>query len=844
MVNKKTENTKMKKHIVIFIILSTFSINIFGQLNSKKAKAKTGREYTLGGITVKGVQRYDPETVVLFTGLKKGKPITIPSEKISDAIKKLWKQHLFSDINFEIDKIDGNVVYLILNLKEVPKLSKINIKGVNRSQREDIEKEAKLDEGVMVTEDLMINTRRYIIKKYIDKGYLDTKVTVKTVKDTSGTNAVAMNIFIDRGKRVKIDDIIFSGNKNIETSKLLKAMKETKRKRIWNIFKGSKYTSEQYESDLKLVVDYYKEKGYRDAQIIHDSITRVPDKNRIILHIDVEEGNQYRFGEVKFIGNSKFSTKQLQKILTLKKGDIYNASLLNSKIGGAAQDEIDIRTVYMDNGYLFAQVNPVEVRVHNDSIDLEIRIYEGKPAYINKIIIKGNTRTNDHVIYREIRTRPGQLFSKSELMRTYREIAQMQFFDPEAIGIDPIPHPETNTVDIKYTLEEKSTSQIELQGGWGGGQFIGTLGLSFNNFSLRNVFNKKAWHPLPTGDGQRLSLRAQATFNFRSYSFSFTEPWIGGRRPTSLSTSFYRTIRYGTGDSYSFQVDRSSSMTTTGGSIGITKRLKWPDDYFTLSQVLSAQSYSLIKYYSGISSLNFKDGTGVSNNINYEIVLGRNSSGPNPIYPTEGSKFSLSLKVTPPYSLLSGRDYSEASIEEKFSWLEFYKTKFSADWYSDLWNKKLVLRTYAGMGLLDAYNKERGVPPFERFFLGGDGMLNFAMDGREVIGLRGYANQTLSGYTGGSMYSKFSMELRFPVVLKPSSSIYLLSFAEAGASWDEDSYVVSPFELKRSVGGGLRIFMPMFGMLGVDFGYGFDADLRDPNKISGWQTHFIIGQQF
>ena len=833
----------MKNKVLLIFILSFFSISIFGQLGLKDAKYNGEKKYTLGGITVKGAHRYDPKTIIMFTGLKKGKSIEIPGEQISNAIKKLWKQHLFSDISFEIDKMDGDVVYLVLNLEEVPNLSKVNITGLSRSKTEDITKEAKLVRGKMVTEDLILNTQNYIINKYKNKGYLNTKATIKTKKDTAETNAVIMNIYVDRGSRVKIDDIIFIGNETIPDSKLRSAMKETKRKSLWNIFNSSKYTVKEYKEDLDHIISYYKERGFRDARIMGDSLVSIPDKDRVALYIKVDEGNVYHFGEIKFVGNSKFSTKQLQNILTLRGGDTYNAALLDSRIGGAGQNEMDIRTAYMDNGYLFAQVNPVEVGVHNDTIDLEIRIHEGKPAYINKIIVKGNTRTNDHVLFREIRTKPGQLFSKSELMRTYRELAQLQFFDPEAIGIDPIPHPETNTVDIQYTVQEKSTSQIELQGGWGGGQFIGTVGLSFNNFSLRNLFNAEAWHPLPTGDGQKLSLRAQASFNYQSYSVSFTEPWWGGRRPISLSTSFYHTKQFQY-DYRTNQVDKTSTMGITGMSIGITKRLAWPDDYFVLSQVVSMQRYSLNNYYYGLASLNFEDGTGNSNNVNYEIKLSRNSAGPNPIYPTEGANFSVSLKVTPPYSLINGKDYTNATSEEKYEWLEFYKVKFAGDWFSDIWNKKLILRTYAAFGFLGAYNEVRGIPPFERFYLGGDGMANFTMDGREVIGLRGYSNLSLSSSNGGVMYNKFSMELRYPITLNPSSSIYVLGFAEAGASWDGFSYV-SPFELRRSAGAGLRIFMPMFGMLGVDFGYGFDPDLSSPpGQPSGWQTHFIIGQQF
>lgn len=821
-------------------LMTLFSVGSYAQLNIKKAQYGSEQKYTIGGVTVNGTHRYDPKTIVMFTGLKTGEEITIPGEKISGAIKKLWKQQLFSDINFKVDKIDGSIIYLALNLKEVPNLSEVKITGIGRTKADDIIEEAKLTRGKMVTENLIINTKNYIENKYIEKGYLDTKATIKTKLDTTEKNAVFMNIFIDKGERIKIDDIVFTGNDVIPSKKLRKVMKETKRKNFWNIFNSSKFIEKEYKTDKQLIVDYYKERGFRDAKIVSDSIVDIEDENRIKLYIKVDEGNVYKFGKIKYVGNSKFTTEQLERLLTINEGDTYNAVLLDKKIG-ADQDNQDIKSAYMDNGYLFAQVNPVETKVHNDSIDIEIRIHEGKPAHINRIIVEGNTRTNDHVIYREIRTKPGELFSKSELMRTYRELAQLQFFDPENIGVNPIPDPQTNTVDIKYTLQEKSTSQIELQGGWGAGRFIGTLGLSFNNFSLRNLFNKEAYHPLPTGDGQRLSLRAQASFNYQNYSFSFTEPWWGGKRPVSLTTSFYHSIQYGGYNSYyTNDIDESQVLKITGASVGISKRLAWPDDYFSLSQIVSLQRYDMQNYY--FSSFDFENNTGSSNNVSYEIILGRNSSGPNPIFPTQGSKFSTSLKVTPPYSLLNGKDFTNATDQEKFEWLEFYKVKFSADWYTSLWKDKLILKTFAGFGALGAYNDDLGIPPFERFYLGGSGMANFTMDGREIIALRGYPDGSLSSSNGGVLYNKFTMELRYPITLNPSSSIYALAFAEAGGSWDGFSYM-SPFEIRRSAGAGLRIFMPMFGMLGVDFGYGFDSPNNFTNEVSGWQTHFVIGQQ-
>jgi outer membrane protein insertion porin family len=828
----------MKNHIFYLLTLIFFTSNVQAQLNKGNSFDTGEKKYTLGGVTVTGAYKYDPQTIVLFTGLKAGEEIQIPGEKISSAIKKLWEQHLFSDINFTVDKLDGDMIYLNLNLVEVPNLSRVNITGISRSKSDDIIKEAKLVRGKTVTEDFKVNTKRYIEKKFREKGYLHTKATISTTPDTTEINAIVMNIFVDRGERVKIEQIYFSGNKIIPDSKLRGAMEETRQRSFWNIFSSSKYVEDEYEKDLDLIIAYYKERGFRDAKILKDSIAYIPELNRIALYIDVNEGEIYKFGNINFIGNSKFSTQQLSTILGIREGETYNAAILNKRVNGGDEGELDLRTAYLDNGYLFAQVNPIEVGVRNDSIDLEIRIREGQPAHINRIIVNGNSRTNDHVIFREVRTRPGQLFSKSDLMRTYRELAQLQFFDPEAIGVNPIPDQTTNTVDIEYTVQEKSTSQIELQGGWGGGQFIGTLGLSFNNFSLRNIFDKEAWLPLPTGDGQRLSLRAQASFNFQSYSFSFTEPWWGdGKRRKSLSLSFYHSRQYNY-NFYTYQVDKNQVLAITGASAGITKRLAWPDDYFTLAQVVALQRYDLTNYQWYL----FDYTDGYSNNISYEITLARNSAGPNPIFPVGGSNFSISAKVTPPFSLINGKDLSDAPDVEKFKWLEYYKVKFSGDWYTDVWNEKLVLRTFAGFGFLGAYNDQVGIPPFERFYVGGDGMANFTMDGREVVALRGYSNNSLSSNSGGVLYNKLSMELRFPITLNPSSSIYALTFAEAGGSWNGlESF--APFEVRRSVGAGVRIFMPMFGMLGIDFGYGFDPDLIS-TQPSGWQTHFIIGQQF
>jgi outer membrane protein insertion porin family len=561
--------------------------------------------------------------------------------------------------------------------------------------------------------------------------------------------------------------------------------------------------------------------------------------NTLNLHIKVEEGKKYVFGDIQFLGNSKYSDDQLQRLLKIEKGDTYNGKVLKERVtGDGSPDSEDISTLYQNNGYLFSRVLPVETRVNNDSIDVEIRIYEDEPTKIKKVTVNGNDRTNDHVIYREIRTKPGYLYSKSDIIRTIREIGQLGFFDAESITPDIDPNYQDKTVNIDYTVAEKGGSQIELQGGYGGGSFIGTLGLSFNNFSVKNIFNKKAYRPLPTGDGQSLSLRLQKSRYYTTSSFSFTEPWLGGKKPKSLSFSIYNSKQF----RYNYQtnnVDKDQRLNIIGASIGLGQRLKWPDNYFTLSQSISYQLYDLKEYGMAIGNLTLSNGN--LNNLAYNVTFARSSAGSNPVFPTYGSDFSIGAKLTFPYSLVNNKDYSSLELSEKYKWLEYYKVSFKGKWYTAL-TKDLVVMTNTEFGILGNYNQELGDSPFERYFVGGDGMASYQLDGRETIALRGYENGRLSSIDGGTVYNKFQLELRYPITLKPSASIYALGFLEAGNSYDGFKNF-NPFQLKRSAGLGLRIFMPAFGLLGIDFAHGFDS-LPGTTEKSGWQTHFIIGQQF
>ena len=829
---------------------------LFGlkQANAQENAYDKGKFYELGEITVTGVKSFSPQTVVAYTGLKKGQRIQIPGEEISTTINKLWKLELFSDIEFFITKIEGEVVDLELYIQELPTLSEYTIKGIKKGKIETIVKDTDIKKGKKLSKNFLATTKNYIENKYKKEGFLNAKVTIDTKVDTTDVNNQKMLVSVDRGDRVKVRSISFEGNEVYKPKKLRKKLKNTRLEFPGRFWKRSKYIEADFEEDLKKLLDFYKEKGYRDARIISDSI--VVDDNKIDVVVKVQEGNKYYFGNVDFIGNSVYSDAQLSRVLGIKPGDTYNGVLLRKRIADQTKpDGDDLTNLYQNNGYLFSSINPVEVSAVNDTINFEVRITEGKPAYFNRISVKGNDRTNDHVIYREIRTRPGELYSKDKVVRSVRELGQLGFFDAEQISPDfKDVDPNAGTVDIEYGLVEKGASQIELQGGYGGGGFIGTLGLSFNNFSMRNIFNKKEYKPVPMGDGQQLALRLQASRFFETYSFSFSEPWLGGEQPVRFSTSISQTTQY----RYNFTTglaDKSQYFKIRGINFGLAKRLQVPDDYFTLSQTIGYQYFDLNNYYTGL----FTFGDGVSNNLFYAIALSRNNTYTNPIFPTGGSTFTIGAKLTFPYSLVNNIDYGnlknlaeyqdasgnpdQAKIDqERFKWLEYYKLNFEGTWYTRIIDK-LILRTHAEFGFLGAYNPDRGNIPFERYFLGGDGLQQYAMDGRETIALRGYENQSLSSRDGSTVYNKFSLELRYPITLKPSASIYALSFLEAGNGYD-NFREFNPFNSKRSAGFGIRIFMPAFGLLGIDFGYGFDSEVPNDLNPNGWETHFIIGQQF
>ena len=863
-VKNKLQLNKFQFQVIPFIFLFICTV-----IQAQEISFDTGKKYIIGDISVKGNTSFSSQTIVTYSGLLKGDDIFIPGEKISNAIKKLWKSNLFSDIELYVTKIEDDTVYLEIQLSDLPELNKVTINGIKKSKREGVIKDNKLDKGVKVTENLITTTKNYLTNKYKKEGFLNSKIRITTseVIDSIQKKRVDMIVNIDKGEKIKVKEIVFNGNEVLKGKKLRKAMKNTKEKNPLHILKRSKYIEGDFKEDLEKVVDKYKEKGYRDARILGDSITTNND-NTISIKIDLEEGEKYTFGKIDFVGNSVYTDRQLSSVLRLREGDTYNGVLLKKRIADESKpDGDDLTNLYQNNGYLFSTINPVEVSADGNVIDLEIRITEGKPAYFNNVTVVGNEKTNDHVIYRELRTRPGQLYSKENVVRTIRELSQLGFFDPEQISPNfKNPNPTDGTLDMEYAVVERGSSQIELQGGYGGGGFIGTLGLSFNNFAIKDLFNKEAYKPVPMGDGQKLSLRLQASRFYQTYSFSFAEPWFGGKKPVQFSTSISHTKQF-LYNSLTRSADKSRSFNITGLSVGLAKRLTVPDDYFTLSQSIGYQHYDLNNYNTGL----FTFGDGYSNNLSYTIGLSRNSSGPGPIYPMVGSNFVVSAKLSLPYSLFNNVDYkalrqerndlseylTEPNIsqnnataaseriseidQERYKMLEFYKIKFSGEWYTRIVDK-LVLRPKLEFGFLGAYNNDRGIIPFERFFVGGDGLGTYSLDGREAIALRGYPNQSLSSQDGGSIYNKFSLELRYPITLAQSASIYALTFLEGGASYDAFRDY-NPFNLNRSAGAGIRIFMPAFGLLGIDFGYGFDA-LPGETIKNGWETHFIIGQQF
>jgi outer membrane protein insertion porin family len=867
------------KLLLMGILLIPFNgiaqINIGDDLS--KINYERPVDYIIGGIEVEGIKYLDKNVIIMLSQLEVGERVKVPGEEITNAIRKLWDQGLFDNISISITKIDAGKVYLKFYLKERPRLSKFSFEGIRKSEADDIREKINLSRGEVVTDHLLIRTTNIIKDFYSDKGYLNAEVEIREKPDQAQENFEDLVIRIKKNRKVKIAYIDIVGNHEMSDEAVKAAMKETKTKGLFNpldslgplvinlggdairfkfkkfrddfldywtdnyklrIFKGSKYIEPEFENDLELIVAKYNKKGYRDAHITGDSIIEI-DNHTIGIKIFLVEGNKYYFRNIKWVGNTIYSSAFLSTILGIQKGDVYNKELLETNLN-FNMNGYDVSSLYMDNGYLFFNATPVEVFVENDSIDMEIRIFEGEQARIRNVSVKGNDRTNDHVIIRELRTRPGQLFSRSDIIRTQRELANLRYFNPESITPDVKPDPAKGTVDIEWNVEETSADQIELSGGWGYGRIIGTLGLSFNNFSIKRIFKKGAWRPVPSGDGQKLAVRFQTYGkDYLSWSVSFTEPWLGGKKPNALTVSYYHS-RYTNGRPQDDPL--RSAFITNGITIGIGKRLTWPDDFFTLYNGINLLFYDLTNYG---SIFPVGSGNGNFNNLSYEVILGRNSVSA-PIYPRNGSEISVGLELTPPYSLFTDKNYSDISDDEKYKWIEYYKIKVKAYFYFEL-AEKLVLAARFRFGYLGHYNSQLGTTLFERFFLGGDGLSGYNnYDGREIIGMRGYVNESISAYhrgyrnIGGTVFTRNTLELRYPLSLNPSSTIYGLVFVEAGNTWTQ-AQGFDPFDLYRSAGVGIRVFLPMFGMLGLDWGYGFDPVPGWPGA-NGSQFHFSLNQ--
>lgn len=816
---------------------TTFSLLLFFSVYAQEDQFdyETPKKYLVKDIQVSGINYLNPDVLISVSGIAKGDSILVPGEKITNAINKLWSQGLFSDVKISAYKIEGSDIYLKIHLQEQPRISSLNFTGIRKGEVTDLKDKLKLRRGSQLTQSILENSIIIIKKHYRAKGFLNIDVTPIQEADTSIAHGIKLTFEINKNHRVKIGAINFKGNTAFTDKRLRRALKKIHRRDI-NIFKSAKFIQADYDESQDNLITFYNENGYRDAKILKDSIYTINEK-RIGIAFTVYEGPQYHIRNIEWIGNTKMPGNALTAVLGMNKGDVYDRSLLDKRL---FTDDNSISTMYMDDGYLFFNIEPVETRIENDSVDLEMRIYEGEQATINRVRIAGNTKTNEHVIRREVISRPGYLFSKSDITRTIRELGQMGHFDPEKLDVKPIPNPSENTVDLNYSVEERANDQFQISGGWGNNMFVGTVGIKFSNFSIGRIFKKEAWRPVPSGDSQALSLQASTNGTYyKAFSLSFTEPWLGGKKPTNLTVSLYHTIQSGN-VSY-FYESSDKYFKVSGVSLGIGTRLKWPDDYFTIYNEVSLQNYNL-KNWTGYFI--FDDGQ--SNNLSYKITLARNSTD-QIIYPRVGSNMSLSLQITPPYSLFSNKDYSSLTGADKYHWIEYHKWTGRIQWYMTL-VQNLVLYTNYQLGVMGYFNKDIGHSPFEGFDLGGDGMSGYNLYGKETIGLRGYSNSSLTpsySYIGNTavgdahLYDKYTVELRYPISLKPQAAIYVLGFLEAGNAW-RDGNEFNPFNVYRSAGIGARMFLPMLGMLGVDWGYGFD-EVPGNSSANGGQFHFTIG---
>ena len=857
--------------ILFFSLLMMTSFPLWAQQSGSSVEIdyNNPKKYIVGGVTLEGNEYLSSEQVLQVVALQEGMEVTVPSEDLSNVLSRLWAQRYFEDVAVSIDSITPtrDTAFFKVSIIERPRVSRWVFSGVKSGEEKELRERLDLRRGGEFSE-YVAKTSSDIIKRYYkEKGFYNVRVDVNTKRDTVIKSAIRVQFAVDRGEKVKIQKITFNGADHVKESKLVKSMKKTRDKRLQNFFSSKKFQEKEYENDKRALLTAFNEAGYRDARIIKDTMYYV-EPNRLQIDFDIDEGKQYFFRNITWTGNSVYSSETLNDVLKISKGDVYDVVTMEKRLfGGGKQSEFYVSQLYRDNGYLFFQIEPVELNIEGDSVDVEMRVVEGKPATLNNIVINGNDLTNERVIRRQLFTYPGNLFSQSDFERSIREIASMGQFDPEAI-MDPakgwsiIPNQMDNTVDIVYNVTEKPSSQLELSGGWGGNTFVATVGVSFNNFSTRRFLDKSAWRPVPLGDAQNLSVRFQTNGTYyTSLSASFSEPWLFGKKPTSLNMSLYYTRQTNSYIYYNI-LNNDEYMEVYGFAAGLGKRLKWPDSYFVLYNQLSWQTYRLQNW-----SYQFLFNTGISHNLSYTLSLSRNSTDQQ-IYPRVGSDFSASVQLTPPYSLLRKKDwglldengnptrtsdwrsinYDLQTSQDRYKWIEYHKWSFKGAVYTKLVGD-LVLMARAQFGYLGYYNRNWGYSPFEGFRVGGDGMSGYDTYGSEIISLRGYENYSLTpqalssynvtgNYYAGNVYDKFTVELRYPVILQPQSTIYALLFLEGGNCWS-DIRDFNPFQIKRSAGVGVRVFLPMIGLLGVDWGWGFDDPVNGKS-----QFHFVIGQQF
>ena len=856
------------RQIVLLLLLTLMAVPAMAQ--EVEIDYNNPKKYTVGGVKVEGNHYFSPEQIIQISGLQPGLEVTAPGEELSSIVNRLWLQKYFEDVAVVIDSLvpTRDTAYFKIAIIERPRVSRWTFSGVKNGEEKELLERLNLRRGGEFS-DYVSKTASDIIKRYYkEKGFLNCEVNVTTQKDTVIKRAIRVNFGVNKGEKVKIQTITFNGAEHVKETKLVRSMKKTRDKRLMNFFSSKKFNEAEYENDKRSLISAFNEAGYRDARIVKDTMYYV-EPGRVQIDFDIEEGQQYYFRDITWTGNSVYNSEALNSILKINKGDVYDVVTMDKRLfGGGKQTDADVSKLYRDNGYLFFNLQAVELNIEGDSVDVEMRVVEGKPATLNNIVINGNDLTNERVIRRQIFTRPGYLFRQSDFERSIREIASMGQFDPEAIadpakGWSMMPNSLDNTVDLVYNVTEKPSSQLELSGGWGGNTFVATVGVSFNNFSTRRLFDKTAWRPVPLGDAQNLSLRFQTNGTYyTSLSASFSEPWLFGKKPTSLNMSLYYTRQTNSYIYYNI-LNNDEFMEVYGFAAGIGKRLKWPDNWFVLYNQLSWQTYRLQDW-----AYQFLFDTGISHNLSYTLSLSRTSTDQQ-IYPRQGSDFSFSLQLTPPYSLMRQNDkgildaegnptkvtdwrkinYDLQSSQDRYKWIEYHKWSFKGSVFTKLAGD-LVLMARAQFGYLGYYNRRWGYSPFEGFRVGGDGMSGYDTYGSEIISLRGYENYSLTpqatssysqtgNYYAGNVYDKFTVELRYPVILQPQSTIYALLFLEGGNCWS-DIRDFNPFQIRRSAGVGVRVFLPMIGLLGVDWGYGFDN--HDGN--GGSQFHFVIGQQF